>query len=785
MRTKLLLLPCTALALVASSLTAQSWVLRNPATSPAARSDFGMCFDQLRGTALLFGGYNQAPGVTTAFNDTWSWNGVGWVLRPSQGQPVPAGRWGHKMVYDTRRDRAVLFGGFVPSVGLVNDTWEWNGTNWTQMAPANSPTARGFYCMAYDSWRQRTVLYGGFQGTSPNFSALGDTWTWDGSNWAQSAASGPSARGVGMMSFDAARGQMVMFGGDNGTTTFGDTWTFDGAVWQQRVTPVAPSARRDAIMDHDVLSGETILVGGANAGLVTTLADTWVWDGAVWSQYPALLSPPRWAAGMCLDSNRGEMVAFGGRDTVAGTGIFYGNTHVLPSSATRSMTMTTAPQVGLPARFQYNYPSSAVGNFSFTFFTAPFAGTTSIPIPGFASIGLIQANLFTIYSQRLAQLVDPRSLQIQLTMPNDPLLVGFPFDVQTADVSLFTNTIFWANNDLALTVQLPPAPVANFTSAPGVGPSTLAVQFTDTSVGTATNWQWDFDNNGTVDSSQQNPTWSYAAPGIYSVRFIASNAGGASSITKTNAVFVGPQTAANMVPIMPGTFSMGSSIGQPGEQPVHTVNITRPFWMGKFEVTQAEYQAVMGSNPSSFIGSNLPVNRVTWTQADSYCAALSVQEATAGRLPAGMVYRLPTEAEWEFCCRAGTTTEWSTGLTLGCDQAAFGYSGGLCPLAPGQTRPVGSFAPNAFGLHDMHGNVWEWCMDRNSPYAGSFGYATPNYPSTAVTDPFVTVGSQRIVRGSDWFLPLDPTRSAFRNVRAEDFVGTGHGFRVVLAPTLP
>jgi formylglycine-generating enzyme required for sulfatase activity len=738
-----------------------------------------MTFDVTRRDTLLFGGYHESQGVVTALGDTWSWNGFGWVQRSPSTHPSP--RWGHQVVYDTRRERAVMFGGFVPGTGLVNETWEWDGSNWNLRSPATAPTVRAAFTMAYDSWRQRVVMFGGFQGSASSPTAVGDTWTWDGSNWSQLAIAGPSPRGLATMSFDAARGQMILFGGDNGTTTFSDTWTFDGTAWQSRLTPVAPPARRNAIMAHDVLSGETILVGGADAGLINTLADTWAWDGSNWSQYPALLVPERWAAGMSLDSDRGEIVVFGGRDTVANQGVFYGDTHVLPSIAQRTMSVVVPPLVGRPASFQLNHPSSAAGNFSFTFFTAPTSAQLSIPVPGFTSIGFARVDLLQIYARRDSILNPTGALTIGIQVPNDPLLAGLPLEVQTADVSLFTNTIFWASNDATATIQLPPPPVANFTSAAAGGASTLAVQFTDTSTNIPTNWQWDFDNNGTVDSTQQNPAFTYAAPGIYSVRLVASNVGGSSTITKTDSVFVGPEAALNMVPIPAGTFSMGSSIGQPGEQPVHPVTISRPFWMGKFEVTQALYQSVMGSNPSSFIGQNLPVNRVTWTQATAFCAALSVQEATAGRLPAGMVYRLPTEAEWEYCCRAGTTTEWNTGATLGCDQAAFGYGGGICSLAPGQTKPVGSFSPNAFGLHDMHGNVWEWCMDRNSPYAGSFGYATPNYPSTAVTDPYVTVGSQRIVRGSDWFLPLDPTRSAFRNVRAEDFVGTGHGFRVVLA----
>jgi formylglycine-generating enzyme required for sulfatase activity len=193
--------------------------------------------------------------------------------------------------------------------------------------------------------------------------------------------------------------------------------------------------------------------------------------------------------------------------------------------------------------------------------------------------------------------------------------------------------------------------------------------------------------------------------------------------------------ALNMVPIAPGTFQMGSTAGNSDEQPVRQVTLTAPFWMGKYEVTQAQYQAVMGSNPSTFQGANYPnaaqrpVELVSWNNAVGYCHALTASEQAAGRVPPGYQFRLPTEAEWEYCCRAGTTTEWHTGTSLDTSQANF--QGVL-----GQTAVVGSYAPNAFGLHDMHGNVWEWCLDSYAVYAPGL-----------VSDPFVTGGANRLPLG--------------------------------------
>jgi formylglycine-generating enzyme required for sulfatase activity len=202
--------------------------------------------------------------------------------------------------------------------------------------------------------------------------------------------------------------------------------------------------------------------------------------------------------------------------------------------------------------------------------------------------------------------------------------------------------------------------------------------------------------------------------------------------------------------------------------------------MGKYEVTQAEYQSVVGSNPSYFAGAPnaplRPVERVSWNNAIAYCQALTATEQAAGRVPAGYQYRLPTEAEWEYCCRAGTTTEWNTGTSLSTSQANFqgALANGTYPN--GQTAVVGSYAPNVFGLHDMHGNVWEWCLD-------SFAAYTPN----STTDPFITGGPYRVHRGGCWDIGFNASvcRSAIRSYDVPSNAANHvYGFRVVLAPVL-
>ena len=162
-----------------------------------------------------------------------------------------------------------------------------------------------------------------------------------------------------------------------------------------------------------------------------------------------------------------------------------------------------------------------------------------------------------------------------------------------------------------------------------------------------------------------------------------------------------------------GRFSMGSPISEPGrgtdEGPVHTVRIDYPLAVGRYEVTQGQWRALMGNNPSGFhaCGDNCPVENVSWNDAQKFVKELGAMT--------GQRYRLLTEAEWEYAARAGTGTPFSTGETISRDQANFNGNstdnGRAKNLYRVKTTPVGSFAANAFGLHDMHGNVWEWVQD--------------------------------------------------------------------------
>ena len=235
---------------------------------------------------------------------------------------------------------------------------------------------------------------------------------------------------------------------------------------------------------------------------------------------------------------------------------------------------------------------------------------------------------------------------------------------------------------------------------------------------------------------------------------------------------------AGLVWIRPGRFQLGSPAEEKDhgtdEDPTTEVVITRGFWMGQHEVTQAEYLALVGTNPSGFVQStNQPVERVTWNEANAYCERLTARERDAGRLPLGYVYRLPTEAEWEYACRAGTTTRFSFGDDLG-ETELVGYAW-FITNSESSSHPVGQLKPNPWGVHDLHGNVWEWCHDIwQDAYPGG---TVTNYSGPKD-------GWLRVARGGSWLYDASFSRSANRDNYGPDNRCSDIGFRVVLGPPL-
>jgi formylglycine-generating enzyme required for sulfatase activity len=265
-----------------------------------------------------------------------------------------------------------------------------------------------------------------------------------------------------------------------------------------------------------------------------------------------------------------------------------------------------------------------------------------------------------------------------------------------------------------------------------------------------------------------------------------------------------------------GEFLMGEPVGEKGPgsdaKPQHRVQITRPFYLGIYEVTQEEFDRLMDSNPSQFnlFGAanrevagkdttRFPVENVSWYQAIEFCNKLSerehrqpsykitavrranngsIKEATVGVNPAG-AYRLPTEAEWEYACRAGQTTPFHFGASLNGEAA---NCDGRTPFGTEQAGPylarptsVGTYRANSFGLFDMHGNVLEWCSDWYDPlYYGKSPGRDPQGPNT---------GTQRVMRGGGWNMWAEHCRAGHRNYERPDFRDSNLGFRVVLSPS--
>ncbi|HJQ25517.1 MAG TPA: formylglycine-generating enzyme family protein [Blastocatellia bacterium] len=212
---------------------------------------------------------------------------------------------------------------------------------------------------------------------------------------------------------------------------------------------------------------------------------------------------------------------------------------------------------------------------------------------------------------------------------------------------------------------------------------------------------------------------------------------------------------ASFINIPAGEFMMGTANGSPAEKPVHRVRLSQSFEMSKYEITQAQWQAVMGNNPSYFKGASRPVEQVSWYDAQEFIEKLNA-------LDDGFAYRLPTEAEWEYACRAGSNAD-NTGKT----EAMAWYD----TNSENMTHPVGGKQPNAWGLYDMLGNVFEWCQD---------WYDQDYYAQSAEVDPQGPAsGTFRVKRGGGWMFPANFARPAARDLFTPAYRFNYVGFRLV------
>jgi formylglycine-generating enzyme required for sulfatase activity len=305
----------------------------------------------------------------------------------------------------------------------------------------------------------------------------------------------------------------------------------------------------------------------------------------------------------------------------------------------------------------------------------------------------------------------------------------------------------------------PPAAPAHLAVTPGSGQNTIS--WDAVANATSYNLYWTSDGSNPLHGSGleiAGATSPYVHTGLtlwityrYVVTAVNGIGEGPGSVVASGPVVGSADVLLEFVTIASGSFRMGSTAGGPDEAPVHTVAISS-FRMSKYEITQAQYQTVMGSDPSDFQGANRPVEFVSWSNAKAFCDRLSL---------GGVTVRLPTEAEWEYACRAGTTNEYYTGSVLSNDQANFGSSG---------TLDVGSYASNAWGLHDMLGNVCEWGQDW---YSSSYYSISPG-----TNPPGPSSGTARVFRGGAWEGSDFTCRSAKRMAYPASARVNWVGFRV-------
>jgi hypothetical protein len=287
-----------------------------PLPRPLERMGGGFAWDPAVHGSLLFGGFGDSFG-SGDMNDTWIWTGSRWRVVQQNVQPGGTGppvRQYPAMAYDARSNRMVLFGGSGaaypdPELG---DTWTFDGSGWTQIAPPVAPAPRYDHVMATNPGGG-VVLFGGYGKDG----LLGDTWIERDGAWSDvQPASSPPARYWAAMAYDQRMKQVVLFGGGaTGGVSMGDTWLWDGRTWTQANPPVAPTARLGATMTYDPATGEVWLFGGAGCGpaVCEITNDVWTWDGSTWTRQVATSGPgARWFAD-CAPSRGGGIALFGGQ----------------------------------------------------------------------------------------------------------------------------------------------------------------------------------------------------------------------------------------------------------------------------------------------------------------------------------------------------------------------------------------------------------------------------------------------------------------------------------------
>jgi len=286
------------------------WRPEPPAASPPARFDHGMAYQaSTYPRVILFGGISGLGGPS--LDDTWLWDGSNW--QEFGASPHPSARGGNQMAYDEANGRTVLFGGVTEPGGTIHgDTWQWTGASWHMESPSTSPSPRFACGMTYDAARGRVILFGGNTGAG----TASDTWEWDGTDWSLITPDhSPPARyflGGNGLAYDPDREVVVLFGGNSGSAFLGDTWEWDGTDWTQRTPSPSPSARDGHALAFVPGMGVVLMGGNANSKFQD---DTWRWDGTSWLQlHTPLQMDARHRHAMAWDAGHSNLVLFGGWD---------------------------------------------------------------------------------------------------------------------------------------------------------------------------------------------------------------------------------------------------------------------------------------------------------------------------------------------------------------------------------------------------------------------------------------------------------------------------------------
>jgi hypothetical protein len=423
---------CVMAGLLGAPRAQYGWVQRTPVQSPGARGANLIEYDLIRGMTVVFGGYNNQ-----VIGGTWEWDGTNWSQRLPATSPPPQDSVAH--AYDIGRGRVVMFGGRDVNGTEVADTWEWSGTNWSHPTPAVAPPARQLAGMAYHAPSGRVVLFGGayIDPLSGLLVLLGDTWEWNGTTWTQrTPAHSPAARWAHGMAADLGQGTVLVQGGSTASiawpATFTDTWSWDGTDWQQINTANTPSPLLSFGFTHGSAS---VRFGGASP----IGNETWLLAGDTWVQDPGAAPPPRWDVSMTFDIQRDRVVLFGGLDP-GSNGLADTWEYAIPPLATvNTFGAGCAGSAGVPllaaqggarpvlgAGFPLelsSLPSNAFVGIALGFSNAVWSGGT-LPA-SLAAVGMPGCTLFISPDALFLTQASAAGIAVHtLTLPNAPVFAG-------------------------------------------------------------------------------------------------------------------------------------------------------------------------------------------------------------------------------------------------------------------------------------------------------------------------------------------------------------------------